>query len=62
LAALSQAVSHLDLAQGLLRQAASPELLAEELRLAQKALAEISGEFLTEDLLGEIFGRFCIGK
>ncbi len=38
------------------------ELLAESLRLAQRSLAEITGEFSTEDLLGEIFGRFCIGK
>ncbi len=38
------------------------ELLAEELRLAQAALSEITGEFTTEDLLGEIFARFCIGK
>ena len=38
------------------------ELLAEELRLAHRALGEITGAFSTEDLLGEIFGRFCIGK
>ena len=38
------------------------DLLAEELRLAQQALAEITGEFSADDLLGEIFGRFCIGK
>ena len=38
------------------------ELLAEELRGAQLALAEITGEFTSDDLLGEIFGRFCIGK
>jgi tRNA modification GTPase len=38
------------------------ELFAEELRLAQAALAEITGEFTADDLLGEIFGRFCIGK
>jgi tRNA modification GTPase len=38
------------------------ELFAEELRLAQQALAEITGEVTTEDLLGEIFSRFCIGK
>jgi tRNA modification GTPase len=41
---------------------AALELLAEELRLAHRALGEITGEFSTEDLLGEIFGRFCIGK
>lgn len=38
------------------------ELFAEELRLAQAALAEITGEFSPDDLLGEIFARFCIGK
>jgi tRNA modification GTPase len=38
------------------------DLLAEELRLAQHALGEITGEFSADDLLGEIFSRFCIGK
>lgn len=38
------------------------ELFAEELRLAQQALAAITGEFSADDLLGEIFARFCIGK
>jgi len=38
------------------------ELLAEELRLAQQALSEITGEFTPEDLLGRIFSNFCIGK
>lgn len=38
------------------------ELLAEELRLGHEALAEITGTFTPDDLLGEIFGRFCIGK
>jgi tRNA modification GTPase len=38
------------------------ELLAEELRLAQQALSSITGEFGADDLLGEIFSRFCIGK
>jgi tRNA modification GTPase len=38
------------------------ELFAEELRLAQLALAQITGEFTADDLLGEIFSRFCIGK
>ncbi|MGB7182816.1 MAG: tRNA uridine-5-carboxymethylaminomethyl(34) synthesis GTPase MnmE, partial [Burkholderiaceae bacterium] len=38
------------------------ELLAEELRLAQRALSAITGEFTADDLLGEIFSSFCIGK
>jgi len=38
------------------------DLLAEELRLAQRGLGEITGEFTADDLLGEIFSRFCIGK
>jgi tRNA modification GTPase len=38
------------------------ELFAEELRLAQSALSEITGEFCADDLLGEIFSSFCIGK
>lgn len=38
------------------------ELCAEELRLAQQALSTITGEFTADDLLGEIFSRFCIGK
>jgi tRNA modification GTPase len=38
------------------------ELFAEDLRLAQRCLSDITGEFTSEDLLGEIFGSFCIGK
>jgi tRNA modification GTPase len=45
-----------------LLQAHAGELLAEDLRQAQQALAEITGEFTADDLLGEIFGSFCIGK
>lgn len=44
------------------RQLDRLELAAEELRLAQQALSSITGEFTADDLLGEIFGRFCIGK
>ncbi|MGD8384047.1 MAG: tRNA uridine-5-carboxymethylaminomethyl(34) synthesis GTPase MnmE [Lysobacterales bacterium] len=40
----------------------APETLAEELRLAQRALGEITGEYLPDDLLGAIFSSFCIGK
>jgi len=45
-----------------LRLVAAGELLAEDLRAAQKALGEITGDFSADDLLGEIFGNFCIGK
>ena len=41
---------------------ASLELFAEELRLAQDALGEITGRLLPDDLLGKIFSSFCIGK
>jgi tRNA modification GTPase len=40
----------------------APELLAEDLRFAHEKLAEITGEFTADDLLGEIFSNFCIGK
>ena len=40
----------------------SPELVAEELMIAQKSLSKITGEFSSDDLLGQIFGEFCIGK
>jgi tRNA modification GTPase len=43
-------------------QSSQLELFAEELRLAQTALSEITGAFTSDDLLGEIFSRFCIGK
>ncbi|OGV73574.1 MAG: tRNA uridine-5-carboxymethylaminomethyl(34) synthesis GTPase MnmE [Methylophilales bacterium RIFCSPHIGHO2_02_FULL_57_10] len=59
LRALAQVRECLQRASANLQQ---PELLAEELRLAQEALNEITGEFTSDDLLGEIFSRFCIGK
>lgn len=59
LEALSEAAARLDLAAERLTQI---ELCAEELRLAQEALARITGEFTPDDLLGAIFSRFCIGK
>lgn len=59
LLALQSALNHLKTAQGKQEQL---ELLAEELRLTQEALNSITGEFSTDDLLGEIFSRFCIGK
>jgi tRNA modification GTPase len=59
LRALNQAQVHLDAAHEVLAKA---ELFAEELSLAQHSLDEITGEFTSDDLLGEIFSRFCIGK
>lgn len=61
--ALRRVDAHLMEAAGLLaQQAQALDLLAEELRLAQNALNEITGEFNADDLLGVIFSRFCIGK
>ena len=40
----------------------APEIVAEELTQAQQALSSITGEFSSDDLLGEIFSQFCIGK
>jgi tRNA modification GTPase len=61
--ALRAVSSHLiEAANHLAMQAQSLDLLAEELRLAQKALNEITGEFTSDDLLGVIFSKFCIGK
>jgi tRNA modification GTPase len=63
LQALARVNEHLTQAQQWLgAQAEHLDLLAEELRLAQHALGEITGEFTADDLLGEIFSRFCIGK
>ena len=63
LQALSRVDEHLLAAAGWLEAAAEHlDLLAEELRLAQQALGAITGEFTADDLLGEIFSRFCIGK
>jgi tRNA modification GTPase len=59
LEALDEAAARLDSAAEVARQL---ELCAEELRLAQQALARITGEFAADQLLGEIFSRFCIGK
>jgi tRNA modification GTPase len=59
LRALVTARSHLDAAAA---QVARWELFAEELRLAQDALGAITGRVSADDLLGEIFARFCVGK
>ena len=57
--ALTRAARHLAASRACAPQL---ELFAEELRLAQLPLSEITGEFSADDLLGEIFGAFCIGK
>jgi len=57
--ALQQADAALARATG---QTKAIELFAEELRLAQQSLSGITGQFSADDLLGEIFSRFCIGK
>ena len=60
--ALDDALVSLDAARSRDDEGAGSELVAEELRLAQRALGEITGEFTTDDLLGRIFATFCIGK
>ncbi len=63
LLALRRVENHLNLAAAhLAAQDQSLDLLAEELRLGQSALSEITGEFTSDDLLGVIFSKFCIGK
>jgi tRNA modification GTPase len=56
---LERAAGHLESASDCL---GAQELFAEELRLAQLALGHLTGEFSADDLLGEIFAKFCIGK
>ena len=61
--ALRRTREHLDMAQAVAhQQPPALDLLAEELRLAHDALGEITGAFSADDLLGEIFSKFCIGK
>lgn len=61
--ALRQVDAHLQEAKAHLNaNAQSLDLLAEELRLAQNALCQITGQFTSDDLLGVIFSQFCIGK
>ncbi len=60
--ALKRVANHLCAGFEAMESLRAGELLAEELRLAQQALGEITGEVLPNDLLGEIFSSFCIGK
>ena len=60
--AIERAQAHLGEGKKQLQESKAGELLAEELRLAQKALGEITGEVTSDDLLGEIFSTFCLGK
>ncbi|MBZ9613274.1 tRNA uridine-5-carboxymethylaminomethyl(34) synthesis GTPase MnmE [Rheinheimera maricola] len=60
--ALDRAAEHLAIGQEQLHSFIAGEILAEELRLTQQHLNEITGEFSSDDLLGKIFSSFCIGK
>ena len=60
--ALERAAEHLAIGQQQLEGYMAGEILAEELRIAQQHLNEITGEFSSDDLLGRIFSSFCIGK
>jgi tRNA modification GTPase len=60
--ALERVQAHLDHAAGQLAATRAGELAAEDLRRAQHALGEITGSYTSDDLLGAIFGSFCIGK
>jgi tRNA modification GTPase len=60
--ALSRAAKHFQAGRTALQAAAAGEILAEELRLSQQALGEITGAVSSDDLLGKIFSEFCIGK
>ncbi len=60
--ALERTAAAVDAAHDVLHTRRAGELAAEELRQAQRALGEITGEVTSDDILGEIFSRFCIGK
>lgn len=62
LVALRESLEHLDVAKKLLNEGHSIDLVAEEIRLAQDDIGLITGRFTTDELLGEIFSSFCIGK
>lgn len=60
--ALEKTMDYLSLAKEQMGGSRSGELLADDLKMAQRSLSEITGEFTADDLLGEIFSSFCIGK
>jgi len=60
--AIERALEHIHTGKAALEEGLAGELMAEDLRQAQLALSEITGEFSADDLLGEIFAGFCIGK
>ncbi|MFB6421720.1 MAG: tRNA uridine-5-carboxymethylaminomethyl(34) synthesis GTPase MnmE [Candidatus Malihini olakiniferum] len=62
LQAIENAAEHLERGKEQLMNDYASDLLAEELRLAQQALSEITGKFTSDDLLGRIFSSFCVGK
>ncbi len=62
LQSLRKAQTHFEMASKVLADTKAGELMAEELLQVQNALAEITGQFSSDDLLGRIFESFCIGK
>jgi tRNA modification GTPase len=61
-ACLKAAAGYLDAARGALEKGVSPEFVAVELRAAMNAAGDVAGRLDAEELLGEIFSAFCIGK
>jgi tRNA modification GTPase len=61
-ACLNSAAGYLDAARQTMAQSASPEFIAIELRAALNAVGDVAGRLDAEELLGEIFSNFCIGK
>ena len=59
---LTNALRYLEMGKVQLSNTGAGELLAEDLKLAQNCLSGITGSYLADDLLGEIFSSFCIGK
>ena len=62
LLSLKEALKHLEIAVNKVSDHSHWELLAEELRITQQDLNKITGDFSSDDLLGEIFSNFCVGK